>query len=225
MSRFYEIGRSNQKTFLTKNVGNDEKPKPYFMTSWPKMLNDLITRQFPLKLEHTSYINCDFYMVSFQIYGWNSRYWNGSWLLAARFSRKQPIWRCPHVQVVTLVRTFETYWPCIQVWSLEKYKLDVIFNIISFWTDTQEQWNASKKWKNFAITIGPNTLAPLARPPQANCSLTLWTSNKMETSRPWMESHNFPTFRKDLRSWAKRVLSFHRKSLLKFANFIMTCHL
>ena len=56
MSRFYEIGRSNQKTFLTKNVGNDEKPKPYFMTSWPKMLNDLITMQFPLKLEHTSYI-------------------------------------------------------------------------------------------------------------------------------------------------------------------------
>ena len=57
MSRFYEIGRSNQKTFLTKNVGNDEKPKPYFMTSWPKMLHDLITRQFALKLEHTSYIS------------------------------------------------------------------------------------------------------------------------------------------------------------------------
>ncbi len=55
MSRFYEIGRSNQKTFFTKNVGNDEKTKPYFMTSWPKILNDLITRQFPLKLEHTSY--------------------------------------------------------------------------------------------------------------------------------------------------------------------------
>ncbi len=56
MSRFYELRRSNQKTFVTKNVGNDEKPKPYFMPSWRKMLNDLITRQFPLKLKHTSYV-------------------------------------------------------------------------------------------------------------------------------------------------------------------------
>ena len=56
MSRFYEMRKSDQKTFLTKSVQNDEKLKPYFMTSCLKMLNNLITRQFALKLEHTSYI-------------------------------------------------------------------------------------------------------------------------------------------------------------------------
>ncbi len=32
MSRFYEVGRSNQKIFLTKDVQNDEITWPYFMT-------------------------------------------------------------------------------------------------------------------------------------------------------------------------------------------------
>ena len=34
-SRFYKIGRSNQKLFLTKDVQNDEITWAYFMTLWP----------------------------------------------------------------------------------------------------------------------------------------------------------------------------------------------
>ena len=59
MSRFYEIGRSYQKNFLTKNVANDEKIRPYFMKLWPKVLHDLVSGQFALKLEHTSYFGAD----------------------------------------------------------------------------------------------------------------------------------------------------------------------